>query len=77
MLFRSRLEVIHEDINQIKESKINILIHKYELFKMKPDESITKMLICFINIINSLKSLDKFYSNSDLVRKILRSLPRI
>ena len=30
-----KLEVTHEGISQVKESKISILIHKYELFKMK------------------------------------------
>ena len=29
-----RLEVTHEGIDQVKESKISILVHKYELFKM-------------------------------------------
>ena len=36
-----RLEVIHEGTNQVKESKINMLVHNYELFKMEPAESIT------------------------------------
>ena len=27
------LEVIHEGTNQVKESKINMLVHNYELFK--------------------------------------------
>ena len=71
-----RLEVTHEGTNQVKESKINMLVHKYELFKMEHDESITKILTLFTNIINGLKSLGKSYSNSDLVRKILRSLLR-
>ena len=60
----------------MKESKINMLVHKYELFKMEHDESITEMFTHFTDIINNLKSLGKSYSNSDLVRKILRSLPR-
>ena len=29
-----RLEVTHEGTNQVKKSKINMLVHKYELFKM-------------------------------------------
>ena len=33
-----RLEVTHEGTNQVKESKINMLVHKYELFKMVHDE---------------------------------------
>ena len=53
-----------------------MLVHKYKFFKIKSDESITEMFTSFTNITNSLKSLDKSYSNSDLVRKVLRSLPR-
>ena len=72
----NRLEVIHEGTNQVKESKINMLVHKYELFKIEHDESITAMFTRFTDIINGLKSLGKSYTNSELVRKILRSLPR-
>ena len=32
-----RLEVTHEGTTQVKESKINMLVHKYELFKMEPN----------------------------------------
>jgi len=28
------LKVTHEDINQVKEFKIDMLVHQYELFKM-------------------------------------------
>ncbi|KAL5543486.1 hypothetical protein UlMin_007270 [Ulmus minor] len=38
------LEVTHEGTNQFKESKISMLVHKYELFKMKHDESIKQIL---------------------------------
>ncbi|GAV70166.1 UBN2 domain-containing protein, partial [Cephalotus follicularis] len=31
----------------------------------------------FTNIINTLQALDKVYTNSEMVRKILRCLPRI
>ena len=64
------LEVIHEETNQVKELKINMLVHKYELFKMKPTKSITNMFTRFTNIINSIKSLGKDYTNSDLIKKI-------
>ena len=37
-----RVEVTHEGTYQVKESKINILVQYYELFKMKSDESITE-----------------------------------
>ena len=64
---QDRLEVTHEGTNQVKESKINMLVHKYEFFKMKHDESITEMFTHFTDIINSLKGLVKSYSNSDLI----------
>ena len=70
------LEVTHEGTNQVKESKINLLVHKYELFKIEPNESISNMFIRFTDITNSLKSLGKNYTNSELVQKILRSLPK-
>ena len=70
------LEDTHEETNQVKESKINLLVHKHELLKMEPIQSITNMFTRFTDIVNSLKSHDKDYTNSDLVRKILRSLSR-
>ena len=60
-----RLKVIHEGTNEVKESKINILIHNYELFKMKSDESITEIFTRFTDIINGLKSIGKVYSNNE------------
>ena len=29
------LHVTHEDTNKVKESKISVLVHMFELFKMK------------------------------------------
>ena len=69
-----RLEVTHKGTNQVKESKINLLMHDYELFKMKPTETISEMFTHFTDIINGLKNLDKIYSNRELVQKVLRSL---
>ena len=69
------LEITHEGTSQVKESKINMLVHNYELFNMTPEESITVMYTRFTTIINALNALGKSYTNSDLVRKILRSLP--
>ena len=50
-----RLEVTYEDTNQVKESKINMLVHKYKLFKMEPNETITSMYTCFTDIVNNFK----------------------
>ena len=70
----NRLEVTHEDTNQVKEIKINMLVHKYELFKMELTETITSMYTRFTDIVNNLKKLNKVYTDDDLCRKILRSL---
>ncbi|GAV58190.1 zf-CCHC domain-containing protein/UBN2 domain-containing protein [Cephalotus follicularis] len=70
------LEVTYESTNQVKESKISMLVHEYELFLMHDNECISDMFMRFTTIVNSLKNLGKSYSNQELVRKILRCLPR-
>ncbi|GAV77285.1 UBN2 domain-containing protein, partial [Cephalotus follicularis] len=50
--------------------------HEYELFLMHDNECISDMFTRFTTIVNSLKNLGKYYSNQELVRKILRCLPR-
>ncbi|GAV58048.1 UBN2 domain-containing protein, partial [Cephalotus follicularis] len=70
------LEVTYEGTNQVKESKISMLVHEYELFMMHNVECISDMFTRFTTIANSLKNLGKSYSNEELVRKILRCLPK-
>ncbi|GAV92065.1 UBN2 domain-containing protein, partial [Cephalotus follicularis] len=60
------LEVTYEGTNQVKESKINMLVHEYELFFMHDNESISDMFTRFTTIINSLKTLGKSHSNQEL-----------
>ncbi|GAV58221.1 UBN2 domain-containing protein, partial [Cephalotus follicularis] len=71
------LEITYEGTNQVKESKISMLVHEYELFIMHENECVSDMFSRFTTIINSLKNLGKSYSNQELVRKILRCLPKI
>ena len=68
------LEVSHERTNQVKDSKVRIFENDYELFKMKPNESISEMFTRFIDIINGLRGLGKRVSEQDKVYKILRCL---
>ncbi|GKV46223.1 hypothetical protein SLEP1_g53222 [Rubroshorea leprosula] len=70
------LEVTHEGTSQAKESKINRLIYMYELFKMKPEESIQDMYTRLNDIVTNLKALGKVYLSQEVVRKVLRSLPK-
>lgn len=70
------LELRHEGTSQVKDSKINMLVTKYELFKMNTNESISDMYARLTCICNELASLGKPYSDGDKVQKILRSLPK-
>ena len=69
------LEITREGTNQVKESKINLLVHRYELFFMKDNETIVEMITRFTDIVNGLEVLGKTYKESEKVMKILRSLP--
>ncbi|XP_077250519.1 uncharacterized protein LOC143889967 [Tasmannia lanceolata] len=70
------LEVTHEGTNQVKKTKINLLLSDLESFRMKKDETVSSMYTRFTYIINELKGLGKIFPNEDLVNKILRSLPK-
>ncbi|GAV63043.1 LOW QUALITY PROTEIN: UBN2 domain-containing protein, partial [Cephalotus follicularis] len=58
-----RLEVTYEGTNQVKEAKVSMLVHDYEIFTMNEND-IKSMLSIFTNIINALEALDKTYSNN-------------
>ncbi|GAV78599.1 UBN2 domain-containing protein [Cephalotus follicularis] len=71
-----RLEVTDEGTNHVKEAKISMLVHDYEMLTMNENEDIKSMFSRFTNIINALQALDKTYSNREMVRKILRCFPK-
>ncbi|KAL6325967.1 hypothetical protein AAG906_038459 [Vitis piasezkii] len=66
----------YEGNDQVKKSKINILMHDYELFSIKDFESIVEMFSRFLMIVNELEALGKTYTEVEKVMKILRSLPK-
>ncbi|MQM05546.1 hypothetical protein Taro_038363 [Colocasia esculenta] len=70
-----KLELIYEGTSEVRETKASMLVSEYEMFKMKNEETISDMFARFMLLTNGLKGLKKEYSESDLVRKILRSLP--
>ncbi|GKU96137.1 hypothetical protein SLEP1_g9407 [Rubroshorea leprosula] len=55
------LEVTHEGTSQVKESKINRLTYMYDLFKIKPEESIQDMYTRLNDIVTNLKGLGEVY----------------
>ena len=71
------LEMTHEGTSQVKNSKINLLVSKYEKFEFSSNESIGRMFHRFNVIVTSLKSLGKELTPAVDVQKILRSLPQM
>ena len=71
-----KLEVVYEGTNQVKESKISRYTRQYELFQMEQNESVYSMYTRFTDIVNTLGALRKTFSNSEKVKKIIRSLPK-
>jgi len=65
----------YEGSKKVREAKVLMLVHHYELFKMKDDESIEQMYSRFQTLVSGLQILKKIYVASDHVSKILRSLP--
>jgi len=68
------LKITHEGTNQVKESKIDMFVHQYELFKMLSNEFTTSMFTRMTTVTNSLDALGRTYTNTDIVRKFFRSL---
>ncbi|VFQ80865.1 unnamed protein product [Cuscuta campestris] len=72
----NKLMITYEGTPQVRESKIDLLTHEYELFAMKENELVEDMFGRFSNIVNDLDMLGKTLTDKELVRKILRSLTK-
>ena len=72
----SALSVAHEGTNQVKQSRIELLMRKYELFEMSDKETTMDMHTRFTHIPNELKSLEKSFTIEQLKKKILLLLPQ-
>jgi len=70
------LQVAHKGTKQVKQSRIELLMRKYELFQIGDHETIMDMYTRFTHISNELKSIGKTFTTEELVMKILRFLPR-
>ncbi|KAG8635627.1 hypothetical protein MANES_16G049670v8 [Manihot esculenta] len=54
-----KLEVTYKGTNQVKKSKVNLLIRDFEMFEIKPSETIVEMCTRFTDLMNLLKALSK------------------
>ncbi|XP_021723901.1 uncharacterized protein LOC110691287 [Chenopodium quinoa] len=68
------LEVTHEGTNEVKHSKIDLLMSKYERFEMIPKKTIEEMFTRYNDIINELGSFGRHIPIDEQARKVLRSL---
>ena len=66
-----KLELIYEGTSEFKETKVNLLITEYEMFRRKTNESISNIFAQLTQLINHLKALGKMYTDTELVRKVL------
>ena len=71
-----KLETVYEGTNQVKEFKISTYTLQYELFQIEQNKSVYSMYTRFTDIVNTLRSLGKNFSNSKKGKKIIRSLPK-
>ncbi|XP_057425950.1 uncharacterized protein LOC130719338 [Lotus japonicus] len=65
------LTIAHEGTSNVKQTKINMLVTQYKMFKMREDESISDMFARFQGITNKMRQLGRTYDNADQVNKIL------
>ena len=56
------LQVAHEGTNQVKQSRIELIMRKYELFEMGDKETVMEMYTRFTHVTNELKSLGKSFT---------------
>jgi len=61
----------YEGSKKVREAKATMLVHKYELLKMKDDENIEAMYSRFQTLVSGLQTLKKSYVAFDHVSKIL------
>ncbi|RVX14629.1 hypothetical protein CK203_011936 [Vitis vinifera] len=70
------LQVTHEETNVTKVSKFQMLTSRFETIRMDDHETFGEFHAKLMDIVNSSFNLSEPISNSKVVRKILRSLPK-
>ena len=71
-----KLKATHEGTSQVKESKIALLSNQYEMFKMQANKSITSWFDRYTTIVNQLNQLGRVIPKDEMVKRLLRSLPK-
>ena len=71
------LEVTHEGTSDVKRARKHALIQEYELFRMKPGETIVQVQKRFTHIVNHLIGLGELFDKEELNIKILKCLDKL
>ena len=61
---------------QGRSKKVQLHMYEYELFKIKPQESIIEMKNYLNALLTTLKKLGKYFTKKEVNNKILRILPK-
>ena len=70
------IKVSHEGTSKVREVKLDLLMSDYESFRLEKDESIKEAQGRFLTLMNSISLLERHIPQSDINRKLLRSLPK-
>ncbi|KAA0067564.1 Retrovirus-related Pol polyprotein from transposon TNT 1-94 [Cucumis melo var. makuwa] len=73
---RKILKVAYEGTSKVKISRLQLITSKFEALKMTEDESVSEYNERVLEIANDLLLLGEKISESKIVCKVLRSLPR-
>ena len=70
------LENHYEGNIQVRSKKVQFHMYEYELFKMKPHETIANMTNRLNALVTTLRKLGKPFTKEEVDNKILRILPK-
>ncbi|XP_059669264.1 uncharacterized protein LOC132314412 [Cornus florida] len=69
------LQLTHEGTDEVKSSKIEMLVFQFENLKMEEDETFSEFYMKLNHIVSGLGNLGKKVTDKKINKKILRSLP--
>jgi hypothetical protein len=69
------IETINEGTVEVRENRMEILMHEYEHFQAEAEEGISAVFERYNKLINSLNLSGKFYSVREVNKKFLLTLP--
>ena len=69
------IKTINEGTEEVRENRLEILTSEYEHFKSTPEEGISEVFERYNKLINKLNLQGKFYTQKEINKKFLLTLP--